>query len=212
MPKAYQDNKIKPVRIIRNWLHQGVTYMDKGERRVRLTVELAQFIFVFLIIRSFGEAWSSNVILNAVAAGIIVHTWNWITNGNFWALMIFSIPGLSNQGEPATKSYLDRLANRVGTTSSIETVFLIGSSARQQWHGSSDIDIRFLRKPGFQSLIGAWFVLTVERFRAFLSRQPLDLFLLDKWPRDERQRFGENPVCLFGELPETSQHSMSTDR
>jgi predicted nucleotidyltransferase len=202
MPKAYQDNKIHPIRIIRNWLHQGLTYMDKGERGVRLTVEFVQFIVVFLMIRSFGDEDSDHVLFHAVLAGIIVHAWNWITNSNFWALMLFTIPDLSNRGEAATKSYLDRLGKRVGRSSSIEAVFLIGSAARQEWHSRSDIDIRFLRKPGFQALIGAWTVLTVERFRALLARQPLDLFLLDKWPREENQRFSEHPVCLFGELPD----------
>jgi hypothetical protein len=139
-----------------------------------------------------------------VVAGITVHSWNWITNSNFWALMLFTIPGLSNRGESATTCYLNRLATRVGHSPSIEAVFLIGSSARQEWHRYSDIDIRFLRKAGFLSLIGAWYVLTAERFRAFLARQPLDLFLLDKWPRDENQGFSEHPVCLCGELPETS--------
>lgn len=202
MPKAYEDNKIHPVRIIRNWLHQGVTYMDKGERRIRLAVELTQFIIVFLIIRSFEGAEPSNDILHAVVAGGIVHTWNWVTNGNFWVLMLFSVPGLTNPGETETNAYLSKLAERVGNSSSISAVFLIGSSARQAWHQSSDIDIRFLRTPGFTSLISAWITLTTERFRAFVVRQPLDLFLLDNWPRDDGKEFREEPICLYGKLPD----------
>ena len=94
------------------------------------------------------------------------------------------------------------LAERVGNCTSISAVFLIGSSARQEWHQSSDIDIRFLRTPGIASLISAWITLTTERFRAFLMRQPLDLFLLDKWPREDGKAFREEPICIYGELPE----------
>jgi hypothetical protein len=204
MTKAYQDNRIHWIRIMRNWLHQGLTYMDKGERRARLAAEAIEFLIVFSALSAFHWSGSAELVSSALFAGLIVHTWNWVTNANFWALMLFSIPGLSNHGEPEIRAYLNNLAQRVGRSASVRAVFLIGSSARGEWHQKSDIDIRFLRKPGVRALIGSWCVLTIERFRAFLALQPLDLFLLDNWPRDDTRGFREDPVCIFGDLPNES--------
>ena len=179
--------------LIKNWLHQGITYMDVNELVMRMVIE---FFEIFLI-NFFVSKMVSSSVYSFMISFFIAHTYNWVTNGNFWALAIFAFPHLRNQGEMSTCTYLQKLTSRLQTHTSIGGVLIFGSISRSVWHDRSDIDMRFFRKPGLKNLLIAGFLTMRERFLAFLYRQPLDLFLSDSIISLRKMRDDEKPVFLI---------------
>ena len=93
-----------------NWLHQAFAYMDTGERTFRSGKEMAEFALAWAVLwliagPDTGATWAYPVL-----AALVAHTFNWITNGNIWALLLFSFPSLSNRGNAATCAYLNAMA------------------------------------------------------------------------------------------------------
>ena len=194
--KAVADGSVKLANLPRNWLHQGFRYMDSTEKLGRAIIELAEIILLLLILAGISDRSFLNVLSIAIAA-VLVHTINWIVNSNWWALMLFAFPGLNNPGESVTCSYLNRMAQRLKRSSCISGVLIFGSVARKAWHNRSDIDIRLLRKPGFPNNVFAFFIMTRERFLAFCSAQPIDMFLADDSAFLEKMREDETPIFLL---------------
>jgi len=130
-------------------------------------------------------------------AGFFIHTLNWIFNANFWTVILFSFPQLTNPGELATCNYLNEMSLRLSKSSSVTALAIYGSISRQQWHDRSDVDIRFLRKEGLGNLILASFVTMRERTIAFINRQPMDLYLADDVTFLRKMRDDESPIFLI---------------
>lgn len=166
--------------------------MDFGELTFRLILEITVIAFLWVVLSHFVDSEVSLLI-----ATIIVHTFNWIFNGLFWALVIFAFPNLKNPGAENTVAYLNSLRSRLLKSSSIVAVAVYGSVVRGKWHERSDIDIRFVRKPGLKSLIDAVSITMRERFLAFLFKQPMDLFLADNIDFLKKMRSDERPLLLF---------------
>jgi len=178
----------------RNWLHQATGYMDKGELSVRIAVEFLELILAaWLLHLFFGDIGGA---IQWGLAFILIHTLNWITNGLFWTVVIFSFPGLKNRGAKKTRDYLNALRERVRHFKCITGVAVYGSVSRGTWHERSDIDVRFLRGEGPWNLLYASIVTMVERFRALLARQPMDLYLADDVDFLRKMRPDEVPLLL----------------
>ena len=132
---------------------------------------------------------------------LVVHTLNWIFNGNWWAGMLFAFPRLRNRGERATCAYLNRMAARLGRDRAISGAMIYGSVARGEWHERSDLDVRLLRREGLASAIAGMLVLSRERWLALWACQPLDIYLADGIPFLRRMRPDEPPVFLKKDDP-----------
>jgi len=193
--KAVDGGKIRWKNMPRNWLHQAITYMDKGEMIVRIVVECLETLACFCLIRYLTNADVSIHII--MLSWLFIHTFNWISNGNIWALLIFTFPHLRNRGEKETCKYLNEFARRLGHSESITGICLYGSISRNVWHERSDIDIRILRKEGLYNLIIAVLLTMKERWLAMIHQQPLDLFLIDDVDILQRMRSDESPVLLL---------------
>lgn len=193
--KARRGGRIKWRNIPRNWLHQAVTYMDLGELSFRVILEFFEIVLVLFVMQFLiGD---DQVMLALFLSFIVVHTWNWVTNGLFWALMIFTIPSLENPGAERTVSYLTSMKKRMKKSNCISGVAIYGSVSRGKWHNKSDIDIRLLRRPGLKSLICAGWLTMKERMRAFLHKQPMDLFLADDVDFLQKMRSDEIPLLIL---------------
>lgn len=190
--KAYKSRRIEAVQILRNWLHQGVSYMDRGERVIRLSLEGFAVVLSALMLVALGVSGVASVFL-AIA---VVHTVFWVFNGNFWALVQFSIPLNTAGTEEATLSYLAELQRRAEGWPAIEGLALFGSPTRGAWHGFSDLDIRFVRAEGFGSLLSAALFVMRERAIAIIQRKPLDAFLADGPAFLDTMRKDERPIFL----------------
>jgi predicted nucleotidyltransferase len=189
-------DKIAYHKILRNWIHQGITYMDTGELSIRLLIELLQFLVILYFFYLFLNTYF--FIGTLVIFGLVfVHTFNWIFNMNFYALMMFSIPSLKNRGESITIDYLNSMADRLKHSKNISGLAIFGSISRNQWHEKSDIDARILRKPGLKNLLGAAIITMKERFLALILRQPLDIYLADNIDFLKKMRKDEAPIFLI---------------
>lgn len=193
--KAKPGGWPKLVNIPRNWAHQALRYMDAGELSVRMLIELLEILAVWLLLRwLFADAGS---VFTVGMAFMIVHTWNWVTNGLFWAVIIFTLPNMRNPGAIKTVDYLNQMRNRLAGSKCISGIAIYGSVTRGAWHDRSDIDIRFLRRPGIAPLWCAAIITMRERFRAFIDRQPMDLYLADDIDFLKKMRSDEIPLITL---------------
>lgn len=196
--KASIDGRIHLVNLARNWLHQAITYMDRGELVFRLLIELIEIavVIVILMLLIQPEEMYSRALMISVSV-IIVHTFNWVTNANFHALLLFAFPSCKNMGEAETTRYLNQMARRLGRYYSITGLAVYGSVARGAWHERSDVDIRILRRKGLIYLAFAVLLTMRERWLALIARQPVDLFLADDVSFLKRMRPDERPIFLI---------------
>ena len=191
--KAFIGGKPKYVTLFRNWGHQGYFYLDKTERFHRTTWELIPVIFLCY---TFKMVIDLNLFYSIFLSFIIVHTYNWIVNNNFWAVVIHSMPKQKNPGENLTIEYLLTMQNRLEKSSAISGVLIYGSIARNKWHDRSDIDIRFLRKKGILNGFLSYLILRRERFIALILGQPLDSYLADSELFLQKMRKDEFPILI----------------
>lgn len=194
--KAVPGGPPKPQTLIKNWIHQGLLYMDKGEQSFKIFTEMVEVLLLFKFLSEFAQSVES-VAGVAMISFVIVHTFNWVTNNLFWSIVMFAFPNLKNRGMEQTILYLKNMADRLRANKSITGMALYGSISRGQWHSRSDLDIRLLRAPGFLNLIRANLVMMRERFFAFLLRQPTDIFLADGVKFLSKMRSDEIPVLLI---------------
>ena len=195
--KSSSDGKYHFVNFLKNWLHQAITYMDTGERNVRLAMESVEIVIVWLLLENIPAFTTLNIYLLLLVAALLTHTLNWIFNGNFWALYLFAVPAARNRGESETVDYLNDMAKRLDRYKSVSGLAIFGSVTRGKWHECSDIDIRIVRKPGLSNLVAAALISIKERFIAFLQKQPLDLFLADDINFLRKMRDDERPIFLL---------------
>ena len=108
--KAVAGGQIKWIVTIKQWIHQGFTYLDKTERFYRIIWELIPIIILSLV---FIKLCNISIIYSLIIAIIITHTLNWIFNYNFWTCIDFTFPSVSNPGNKATIEYLSQMQKRM---------------------------------------------------------------------------------------------------
>ena len=192
--KASVDGQIRYMNFLKNWLHQAFTYMDTGEKIFRVSLEAIE-VGIFIVFSKL--LFDPPLIPTLLISFLIIHTVNWVTNCLFWAVAIFAIPDLTNPGEKKTLKYLKNMTNRLKMHNSISGLAIYGSVSRGKWHNRSDIDIRILRLPGFMNLIKSCLLTLQERFIAFITKQPMDLFLADEVVFLKKMRSDEKPIFLI---------------
>lgn len=198
--KALAGGRARLGNLPRGWAHQGFFYLDRTQRIGWVVFEIVPTVVWAGLIGGIGGIPRSSVWLWCGSL-LITHTLNWVLNGNWWAGLLFTFPGLRNRGDRATCEYLNRMAARLKGDRSISGVMIFGSAARGQWHDRSDLDIRLLRHRGLSHAVAGVLVLSRERCIAWWARQPLDIYLADGIPHLRRMRKDESPIFLKKEDP-----------
>lgn len=198
--KARAGGRARLWNLPRGWAHQGFFYLDRTQRIGRVVLEIVPTALVAGLIGGIAGISLSRVWLWCVSL-FLVHTLNWVLNGNWWAGMLFALPHLRNRGERATCAYLNGMADRLRRDRAISGAMIFGSAARGQWHERSDLDVRLLRRPGVWNGVTGVLVLLRERGLALWSRQPLDIYLADGIPFLRRMRADEPPIFLKKDDP-----------
>ncbi len=193
--KATPGGRIRWWNLPRGWAHQGFFYLDRTQRLGRVVFEIVPTVIIAGLVSMAGKVPLSSVGL-WIASLMVAHTLNWVFNGNWWAGMLFTFPGLRNPGERATCDYLERMADRLANDRAISGVMIFGSVCRGQWHDRSDLDMRLLRRPGWRHGMAGVLVLSRERLLALFARQPLDIYLADDIPFLRKMRRDEQPIFL----------------
>lgn len=191
--KAKPGGNIKWINIVRNWLHQAVSYMDKGEMLSRLVIEFIELCLVSVLVNYVLQ----DLVISVVVGFVVVHTWNWVTNCLFWAVIIFAFPNLKNPGAEKTREYLNSMRTRLLRSNSVSGLAVYGSVSRRSWHDRSDVDIRILRRKGVFNLLSVTFITMQERFTALMYKQPIDLYFADTADFLKKMRVDEVPILLI---------------
>ncbi len=191
--KALRNGKPEYIVLIKQWIHQGFTYLDKTERYYRIVAEIIPFSLCLYL---FSAKTELSLLSAFIVSFLIAHTLNWIFNYNFWTCMTFTFPGIRNPGNSKTLIYLEKMQRRMLKYNSIGGCMLYGSISRGVWHEKSDLDMRILRQPGFFSGLKAYLIVFSERLIAVFYGQPLDLYLADSVNFLNKMRKDENPIFL----------------
>lgn len=174
-----------------HWVFQGTLYMDRAELLFKLGLDLILTAILWLLLSPLLDlSW----IWVLLAAFLVAHTLNFLFNGQLWVVLKHF--RLIRHSRAEFDAYLDRLSDGIRAEPSIQWAAAYGSLVRDQWHQSSDLDVRLVRRPGLRNgLRACWFTLR-ERTRALVSRFPLDVFLLDDPERLVRLRHDEQPLVI----------------
>lgn len=190
--KAVVGGKTKTIVIVKNWIHQGFTYLDKTERIYRVLWELIPFSLLIWTL-SFTEI---SLWFNIPLSFIIAHTLNWAFNDNIWTCIQFTFPWAMNPGNAKTLAYLANMQRRFAKLDCVTGVMIYGSLSRGVWHDKSDLDTRIMRKPGLWNGLKCYLIVHCERLRAFLHKQPLDMYMADSIEFLDLMRDDEFPIFL----------------
>lgn len=191
--KAVAGGNIKWIVTIKQWIHQGFTYLDHTERFYRVVWELvpaALFLWLFKDIANMSWTWS------VVLAFVISHTINWIFNYNFWTCIDFTFPSVKNPGNDATIQYLAEVQERMNKSDIVIGCLLYGSMSRHVWHDKSDLDMRIIGKPGLLNGFKIYLLVCRERLIAVKKKHPLDLYMADSVDFLNKMRDDEFPIVL----------------
>jgi L-malate glycosyltransferase len=179
-----------------NWMFQGMRYMQWHERALKLGSGG--------ILTAGTIALLDDTSLPVVIAVLcIVHTLNWLLNGQFFVLVRYLHP------VPNAPARFDEYVKHVHAAAlkspAVNGLAVFGSYCRGAIHEHSDLDIRVIAAPGVMGGFGgAWFCMRL-RFEAFFRRFPLDIYSFTDLLYLDRLREDEKPIILMdrrGDLQE----------
>ncbi len=191
--KAVEGGNIKWIVTIKQWIHQGFTYLDRTEMFWRIIWELIPFTIAFYIMHFVVNAALWTCILFSF---IISHTLNWIFNYNFWTCVDFTFPSVHNPGNDATIKYLKGMQKRMMKSKVVTGCMIYGSLSRAVWHNKSDLDMRIIGKSGLWNGFKIYLIVFRERLIAVKKKQPLDLYQADDIEFLKRMRTDEYPIFI----------------
>lgn len=180
-----------PLLTLSSWLFQGILYMDTTERVFKILLDVLFFFPLYLAFRPHGSP-----LLGILIAFILAHTLNWIFNGQI-PVLLKNLRLIKTEYERFEK-YLDTLKKKVEKNDSILYAAAFGSLSRGELKGTSDLDVRLIRKPGFINGLRACIFIMKERSWATFNKFPLDIYVgdsmefLKKMREDERAQIIKN--------------------
>lgn len=190
--KAVVGGKTKTIVIVKNWIHQGFTYLDRTEKFYRVIWELIPFgLCVFGLSYISLPLW-----LIILSSFVISHTLNWAFNDNIWTCIQFTFPWAMNPGNEKTLAYLEDMERRFSKYDCVTGVMVYGSLSRGVWHEKSDLDTRIMRKSGIWNGFKCYILVHLKRLRAFYYKQPLDMYMADSVKFLDLMRDDEFPIFL----------------
>lgn len=176
------------------WMHQRTTYMDKSERLFHIAVNILIALIVFFVISMVGfvsDQWL-RILISLVAA----RTVSYFLYDHFWGGLLVSFDFVKNCGTEEIRQYLIKSRERLSRCLSISTCTVYGSMVRGEFHDKSDLDVRYIRQPGFFNAILALSFAARERVIAFFTRVPLDSYVGDSDNFLNKMRDDEIPIII----------------
>jgi len=176
------------------WMHQRTTYMDKTEFFFHIFLSIIVTMVLYTILAAyelFSSQWT-----RILAAAIATRTLTYLFNDHFWGGLLVSFSFIKNCGKKSIRKYLINSHRRISRCNSIHSYNVYGSLVRGEFHGKSDLDVRYIRRRGFINALAANSFAAKERVIAFLTRIPLDSFVGDKVEFLDKLRSDEIPIVI----------------
>jgi L-malate glycosyltransferase len=172
------------------WIFQGMLYMDRTELAFKLGLDLLGTLIFTPFLKTFYSTPASLLL-----GFVLTHTINFLFNGQIWGALKFY--GFVKNSQEKFERYTLDFANRVRENSSLKKALVFGSLSRHEWHETSDLDIRLLRKPGVINGLHACRFLLTERTRALFARFPIDAYVIDDLSSLSKLRSDEKGIDLL---------------
>lgn len=187
IPRIFQYSKLFSLGV--HWVFQNMLNMDLTELFYKLSIDL----FLTILFSLLFDRWFHLSL--AIAAGFfLAHTINFLFNSQIFVVLKFF--GNVRHELPEFDNYIESIQNRLREEPSIRWAAIYGSMARGELKTTSDLDIRFIRYPGFYyGTRACWFVVK-ERTRAHIYRFPIDFLVLDSPRLLNRLRPDEPPIII----------------
>lgn len=148
--------------LISAWFFQGILYMCLREKILKTLLEIILIAVLTLIM----PVW---------IAFLIVHTLNFMLNGQFLAVLTHM--GLFTHRADKFISYSQKLQKRILRTDFIEKAVVYGSLSDGNYKNTSDMDIRIIPENNRFSKWECCIWAVKERAIAFFAGFPLDLYV-----------------------------------
>lgn len=167
-----QNKILRWILLFSNWFFQGIWNSDVTEKiyKVLFTAVFTVAFFIFFELDS--------IVLDFLFAFLIAHTLNWLVNCSVSGILIHRLL-LWKVSKEKTFNYLNSLKRRTENTDVICYCAVFGSIARGELKESSDVDVGFLRKPGFFNAFKGLYFITLERLRTNTTGIPFEGYLID---------------------------------
>jgi len=194
-------------------LHQRTTYMDKSERIFHSSMNFLTALVLylgFLSVDLFSNQW-----LRIFISLICARTISYFFNDHFWGGLLVSFDSVKNCGTERIRKYLIESQKRLSNSHSIYICTVYGSIIRGEFHDKSDLDVRYIRRPGFLNAISALSFAARERVIALFTRIPLDLYVGDSEKFLNKMREDEIPIVIKdtdGRMPRRCQNYVPFER
>lgn len=185
------------------WMHQRTTNLDRSELVFHLTLNLL-IVFTIYLLFSLAGAFS-HVWPRILVSIIIARTLSWVLNDHFWGGIQVSFAFVSNRGAESFLTYLINSSERVSKFRPIYGCLVYGSLVRGKFHKKSDLDVLYVRRPGFMNGVLALCFALRERIISFFTRIPLDLYVGDSEKSLEKYRDDEIPIIIKDDSGELFQ-------
>jgi hypothetical protein len=166
--------------------------MHATELRFHCALNLLLAALVFALLRIGAEA---AVFWQVVFSLVIARTLHFFLNDHILGVFLFHGIG-KNCGWQGTLDYLRASATRAQECDSILCYAVYGSLAGDRFHARSDLDVRYLRQPGFLHGVKAVWFTWRERMIGILSGVALDSFLADHESMLDRMKREDIPLIV----------------
>jgi len=171
-----------------NWTFQGMREIGITDLTGKICLEVLFFSIALTFVN--GPAF-----YRLVGALLIAHTFSWLFNSHFWVFGRYL--GITRTDPARFPKYLNQLMQRLNNCRAIDVVLVIGGASRKKGIApTSDVDIFFVKRPGFINGIRAVMITIKERALAFILKFPLHLELYDRIEMMDRHRKDETPFIL----------------
>jgi predicted nucleotidyltransferase len=188
-----------PLVLLRYWIFQGVMCMNRVEILHRFLLEGLVFAAVFLLLPA-GLCSISAVLI----AFLIAHTLSATFNGHPFAVLAHDagVHSVCYYRNPQRfLAYVEDMHERTVAKSPdyLDGALIFGSIVRGIFRETSDLDIRYIARPGFLHAFRTAHLVFIERLRATLCGFPMDIYMfLDAdETRGKMDVAGEPPVALY---------------
>lgn len=181
------------VLIVSNWLLQGMRYMEPGELTLKIVLTLIPSLLIFFLI---SYAKGSIILWQVVLVLFLVHTFNWVFNGQIFVLARY-LPFNCKMTIEKMDSFIREIHTMSSEMNSLEAVLIFGSLSRGEITSTSDLDVRIMRRKGVIKALKAYMLAVKLRAKAFIRRFPLDIYTFGDMSYLRRSREDEPPVVII---------------
>lgn len=177
--------------IVSHWLFQSLFYADTTERLFKILLDGLIALIIGTSLFLFSHL---NIFTSFILGIFIAHTLNFLFNGQvFGALKHYGIIKLSYH---EFRSHIEHFSERTRAEPSINKVLVCGNLSRGHWSPQSDFDIRIIRHSGVWNGIRASIFLMMERSRAFITKFPIDIYVLDSEKAIKKQQLSGDVIDI----------------